>query len=102
MSEATMEAWLRVRRAFCGHTSPARPVGVSVASLAAALLCVATLMLLAVPASAQRSRGNFFVYQSTNCTGLAERSNDPTVSVPFSVGGRNYPANIELHLFAST
>ena len=69
-------------------------------SLAAALLCVATLASLAVPASAQRSRGNFFVYQSLNCTGLAERSNDPHVSVPFSVGGRNYPANIELRLFA--
>ncbi len=33
-------------------------------SLAAALLCVATLILLAAPASTQRSRGNFFIYQS--------------------------------------
>ena len=69
--------------------------------LTAALLCVATLALLAVPASAQKSKGNFFVYQSTNCSGLAERSNDPKVSTPFSIGGRNYPANIDMELFAT-
>jgi LPXTG-motif cell wall-anchored protein len=69
-------------------------------SVTTVLLCAVTLAVFATPASAQRSRGNFFVYQSTNCTGLAERSNDSKVSVPFSVGGRNYPANIQLELFA--
>ncbi len=69
--------------------------------LTAALLFAVTLALLATPASAQRSRGNFLVYQATDCTGLIERANDPTVTVPFSMGGRNYPANIDLQLFAT-
>ena len=30
-----------------------------------------------------------------------ERSNDPTVVTPFSIGGRNYPANIAMELFAT-
>ena len=58
---------------------------------------------LAVPASAQgiRSRGVFFVYQSTDCTLPIERLTDPTVVTPFSIGGRNYPANINMELFAT-
>jgi LPXTG-motif cell wall-anchored protein len=72
-------------------------------SLTAAVLCAATLTLLAVPASAQgiRSRGVFFVYQSTDCSLPIERATDPTVSTPFSIGGRNYPANIAMELFAT-
>ena len=67
MSEATMEAWLRVRRAFPWPQSPGRPVGASVRSLAAALLCADHTD--AVPRSPQAPSevaGTFFVYQSTN------------------------------------
>ena len=68
-------------------------------SLAAVLLCTATVTLLAVPVSAQgRSRGSFFVFTSVECSG---GGNAAKVVTPFSVGGRKYPPNTDLSLYAT-
>ncbi len=44
------------------------------------------------------SRGEFFDYDSPDCIG---NGNAPKVTVPFSVGGRSYPANTELQIYAT-
>ena len=67
----------------------------------ALLACVLLGAMATSPGSvdaAARSRGNFFVYDSSNCTG---NGNAAVVTVPFSVGGRNYPPNIEMTAYAT-
>jgi hypothetical protein len=66
------------------------------------ILFGALLLGIAAPARAQvvapRSKGNFFVYDTVDCSG---GGNSSTVTVPFSIGGVNYPPNQPLNVFAT-
>ena len=69
---------------------------VALAILASILAAVA--INTADVGAAPRSRGTFFVFDSPDCTG---RGNTPRVTVPFSIGGRNYPPNTALDIYAT-
>lgn len=45
-----------------------------------------------------RSKGQMFVFDSPDCTGAG---NSPKVTVPASVGGRDYPPNIDMDIYAT-
>ncbi len=70
--------------------------------IAVALAALATSTVFILPTvgahAATRSRGQFFVFDSPDCTG---NGNAPRVTVPASVGGRNYPPLISMQLFAT-
>lgn len=66
--------------------------------LAAAVAVTAIAMPAAAAHASARSRGNFFVFDTPDCTG---QGNSPRVTVPASVGGRNYPPNIDMDLYAT-
>jgi hypothetical protein len=65
-----------------------------------ALTVLAAVSAVASPSvqAATRSKGTMSVYDTPDCTG---NGNSPKVTVPFSVGGRNYPPNIEIDVYAT-
>jgi len=67
------------------------------------MAAIATVALVvAVPslasAGSSRSRGQFFVYDTPNCVGAG---NSAKVTMPASVGGRGYPPNIDMDIYAT-
>lgn len=72
-------------------------IGVGVRPVVGVLVALVSL-LGAAPGIDALSRGTFFVFDSPDCTG---NGNAPKVTVPFSVGGRSYPANTEMEIYAT-